>query len=353
MHIAVDIAPISKKSTSAHKVRGVGMYINFLVENLEKYDKENEYVFFEDGKIPTDCDLVHYPYFDPFFRTLPFNIKKKFVVTVHDLTPLVFPKHFPTGIKGKINWQIQKKLLKKATAVAADSNCSAKDVKEIVGIGDVRTVYLAADEGFKKLSTINHKPLTSKKFSLPENFLLYVGDATWNKNLPRLIEAVRQTKYKLVMVGKVWETSANKVSPSPWNDDLRKVLSRIEGDEQFIKLGFVDDAEIVKVYNLATALIMPSIYEGFGLPVLEALNCGTPVISSRGGSLPEIGGNAVWYTDDLDVENIRGSIEKVMGDLPLRSELSQKGLEQAKNFNAEKSVADIVKVYKTADGKLI
>src|SRR3989344_6832143 len=134
MKVAIDISPISKSSTSAHKVRGVGMYINFLVENLAKYDQKNEYIFVEDCKFPKDADLIHYPYFDPFFRTLPLRLNQKFVVTVHDLTPLVFPTHFPAGIRGKINWQIQKNLLKKAAFVIADSKCSKKDIEKLAGV---------------------------------------------------------------------------------------------------------------------------------------------------------------------------------------------------------------------------
>lgn len=354
MKIAIDTAPISKTSDSAHKVRGVGMYINFLVENLPKYDRKNKYIFVENGKFPKDVDLIHCPYFDPFFRTVPLT-STKFVVTIHDLTPLVFPEHFPSGVKGGINWQIQKKLVRRASRIIVDSDCSGKDVGKLIGIGEdkIKTVYLAAGQQFKRLGVGGWQSEIKKKYDLPESFLLYVGDATWNKNLPRLVEAVRQTKHKLVLVGKIWASpqrgsapeGKQEVSNNPWNDDLRNVLKKIEGDSQFIKLGFVPDEEIVKIYNLASLLIMPSVYEGFGLPVLEAMNCGTPVISSRGGSLPEIGGDAVWYTDDLDSESIRRAIEKVMGDLPLRSELSQKGLERAEEFNQIKSIEDLVQIY--------
>ncbi len=359
MKVAIDTSPISKSSNSAHKVRGVGMYINFLVENLPKVDRENKYIFVEDGKFPKDVDLIHYPYFDPFFRTLPLRSNCKFVVTVHDLTPLVFPAHFPSGIRGKINWQIQKSLLKKASMVIADSNCSKKDIERLAKVNPdkIKTVYLAADDHFKILHADSWVLETRRDFSLPEDFLLYVGDATWNKNLPGFIDAVKKTNYKVVMVGKVWppartpgsegKSLAEEVSNNPWNNDLKTVLKKIEGDDQFIKLGFVEDEEIVEIYNLATALILPSVYEGFGLPLLEAMQSGTPVISSLGGSLPEIGGDSVWYMQDLDSENIKLAIEKVMGDGALRAELSSKGLEQAKKFSAKKSIEELVGVYKS------
>lgn len=347
MRIAIDVSPVSKSSSSAHKARGVGAYINMLVTHLPKFDKKNEYVFVEGKNFPSDADLIHYPYFDPFFITLPGKFQTKTVVTVHDLTPLVFPEHFPAGIKGKIKWLIQKSRLKKADLVIADSDSSKKDVRDIVGIPEdkLRTVYLAADEKFKKLNTEYSILNTRKKFSFPENFLLYVGDATWNKNLPRLIEAVKKTKHKLVMVGKVWSNSIDSFSSNTWNKDLRSVLKEIENDEQFVKLGFIQDQDLVRIYNIATALIMPSIYEGFGLPVLEALASGCPVITSKGGSLPEVAGDAVLYVDHESEKSIADGIERIFSESKLRDELSKKGLEQAKKFSIEKMMKNLVNAY--------
>lgn len=361
MRIAVDISPISKKSKSLHKIRGVGAYINMLVENLPKFDARNEYVFVEDKNFPSDIDLIHYPYFDPFFITLPSKFHTKTIVTVHDLTPLVFPEHFPPGIKGRIKWIIQKSRLKKVDLVIADSECSKKDLERLVGLEEskVKVVYLAVDEKFKKLEIArpersrggNWKLEIQKRFSLPESFLLYVGDATWNKNLPRLISAVRQTKYQLVLVGKVWGVrDVGDISDNLWNDDFRKVLLGIANDNQFIRLGFVPDEDLVRIYNLATALIMPSIYEGFGLPILEAMNCGCPVICSRGGSLSEVAGNAVLYVDPKSEESIKEGIERIFSESKLRDELSKKGFEQAKKFSVEKMMRNLINVYEETSG---
>ncbi len=351
MKIAIDISPISKSSTSAHKVRGVGSYINLLVENLPKYDRENEYIFIEDKNFPSNVDLIHYPYFDPFFITLTQKFLKKTVVTVHDLTPIVFKKHFPAGIKGNVRWWIQKQRLNKAHMVIADSESSKKDIVRLLKMEEnkVRVVYLAADPVFKKLSNVSGQlSIVSKKYSLPENFLLYVGDATWNKNLPRLVNAVKKTNYKLVLVGKVW---AGPISENPnhaWNEDLRKVLLQIKNDRQFIRLGFVPNEDITAIYNLATTLIMPSIYEGFGLPVLEAMSCGCPVITTRGGSLPEVGGDAVLYVDVENESSIADGIKKIFFEPKLRNELSKKGLARAKKFSIQKMVHDLVYAYEEA-----
>lgn len=346
MKIAIDVSPIAKSSNSAHKVRGVGSYINYLVDNLPKYDEKNEYVFVEDKNFPSDSDLIHYPYFDPFFPTLPSNSPKKFIVTVHDLTPIVFKSHFPAGIRGNINWQIQKNRLKKASRVITDSNVSREDVVRLVNIRleKVRTVYISADEKFVPIEK-SKLGSTFRKYNLPPEFILYVGDATWNKNLPRLVEAVRATKYPLVMVGKIWESSLAAIPNNPWNHDLISVLKSIEKDSQFIRLGFVESDDIVKIYNLATCLIMPSIYEGFGLPVLEAMQSGTPVICSSAGSLSEIAGDAALFADHENIKSISSAIEKVMSDKMLRSQLIKKGLEQAKKFEIKKTIKNLIKIY--------
>lgn len=347
MRIAIDVSPVSKTSKSAHKVRGVGSYINLLVDNLSKYDKKNEYIFIENNQFPK-ADLIHYPYFDPFFITLPGRFSTKTIVTVHDLTPLVFPEHFPAGFRGKIKWFIQRSRLKKVDSIITDSDCSKKDVQNIVGISKekIQTVYLAAGERFKEIKSEDQKLKTRKKFSLPENFLLYVGDATWNKNLPELIKAVKKTKYKLVFVGKVW--SGEDPNFHPWNNDLHFVRSEIKYNEQFLNLGFLSDEDLTSVYNLASVLVVPSIYEGFGLPVLEAMKSGCPVICSRGGSLPEVAGDAAMYIDGFDNNNILPVINNVMGDSSLRRKMKELGFAQANKFTIEKSMNDLIRAYESA-----
>ena len=121
MKIAIDISPLQ----SGHKVRGVGFYLTYLKKALLTYYPDNDYTFFHQGEeIDKSVDLVHYPYFDPFFMTLPLIKKRKTVVTVHDLTPLVFPEHFPAGMKGNLRWQLQKYNLRHVDGIIADSEAS-------------------------------------------------------------------------------------------------------------------------------------------------------------------------------------------------------------------------------------
>lgn len=345
MKIAIDVSPLQ----TGHKVRGVGFYLEHLKNSLVKYFPENEYVFFERGQnLPKDVDLVHFPYFEPFFLALPIYQKFKKVVTVHDLTPIVFPDAFPVGIKGKIKWQMQRFALKKANAIITDSKSSKKDIQKHVGAKDnkIDVVYLAAGEDFKVIS--KESPILRKvknKFNLPQNFVLYVGDVTWNKNLPRLLDAVKLLKLPFVMVGKSL-VDENYDKYNPWNHDLNRINELAKDDENIIRLGFVSSEELVSIYNLATVFVMPSLYEGFGLPILEAMSCGCPVVTTQEGSIPEVAKGAAHYVDAYDVDSISKGIKKVFEDKNLQEELSKKGLENTKSFSWKKTAEETLKVYK-------
>lgn len=343
MKIAVDITPIDPKVYSGHKVRGVGMYISLLKDNLEKYDKKNSYTFFSKGEVlPSGIDIILYPYFEPFFLTLPAINKYKTVITIHDLTPVIFPHNFPSGIKGKVKWNIQKLLARKVDGILTDSNCSKSDIEKFIGIKKekVGVAYLGVSENFKPQNlSQKEKEFLTKKYSLPEKFILYVGDATWNKNLPRLVEAAIDANIPLVMVGKSI-TNEQIDKNNPWNKDLLKVQEIIKKSKVLFPLGFVDEKDLVSLYNLAECLIMPSLYEGFGLPVLEAMKSGCPVISSREGSLPEVGGDAVLYVDAHSKESIAHGMATIFKDKKLQEALRDKGIAQASKFSIEKMIED-------------
>lgn len=343
MKIAIDISPLQ----TGHKVRGVGFYLEHLKNSLVKYYPENEYVFFNTGeKLPKDIDLIHFPYFEPFFLALPLYKKYKTVVTVHDLTPIVFPDAFPRGIKGQLKWQMQKFALRKANAIITDSECSKKDVVKYVGVREnkVDVVYLAAGEKFRMLEGGKWKVQIIKKYNLPEKFALYVGDVTWNKNLPRLIDAVKTTKIPLVMVGKSL-TNLDYDKKNPWNYSLNRVHELTDSDKQILKLGFVEDNDLVAIYNLATVFVMPSLYEGFGLPILEAQACGTPVVTTKEGSLAEVAGNSVYLVDGYDFESIAKGIKEVFESLKLQEDLRKKGLLNVSKYSWKKTAAQTLQTY--------
>ncbi len=346
MNIGIDISPLKSGHYLQHRVRGTGFYLQNLKESLKGEDKNNSYIFYDRStSIPGNIDLIHIPYFEPFFITLPIIKKVKTIVTVHDLTPLVFSKNFPSGIKGKLKWNIQKLLLKQADAIITDSNSSKKDIVQYTGISanKISVVYLAAGEEFKKLEIGNWKLEIGKRYGLPEKFALCVGDVTWNKNLPRLIKAAIKADVPLVMVGKALvEKDFDK--NNPWNQDLVEVQKLAE-NKKIIRLGFVPTDDLVALYNLAKVFIMPSLYEGFGLPILEAMACGCPVLTSKEGSIPEVAGNAAFYVDAYSVDSITEGIKKVFEDKKLQEELSEEGIKQAKKFSWKKTAENTISVY--------
>lgn len=350
MRIGIDTSPLQNERLLAHRVRGTGFYIENLKKSLLKYHPQNEYAFFtNEQKLPTDLDLIHYPYFEPFFLTLPLYKKyKKVVVTVHDLIPLVFPKYFPAGIRGNLKWQLQKIALGKSDAIITDSECSKRDLARYTNIsGDkVHRVYLAAGDEFEVLKKGKWESELRKKYNLPDKFVLYVGDATWNKNIPSLIAAIKKISIPLVMVGKALvEKEFDK--ENPWNQDLVKVRELSKGDSKIILTGFVPTKDLVAIYNLATVFAMPSIYEGFGLPVLEAMACGCPVITTKEGSLPEIAGNAAYYVDSDSVGSIASGVKKIFTSSQLQKELSQKGTVQSKKFTWSETSDKTMGIYRS------
>ncbi|MEK7570678.1 MAG: glycosyltransferase family 1 protein [Patescibacteria group bacterium] len=343
MKVAIDISPLQ----SGHKVRGVGFYLHYLKASFLKYFPEHDYTFFTDTKeIPADVDLVHYPYFDPFFLTLPLVKKHKTVVTVHDLTPLVFPEHFPAGIKGTLRWQLQKMLLRQVDGVIGDSEASRKDIIKIAGVDKekVFSVYLAAGEEFKKMENGKWKMEILKKYNLPKKFVLYVGDVTWNKNLPNLVRAVQQADLPLVMVGKSLATETFDHT-NPWNANLVEFHELIKNDKRIIRLGFIPTEDVVALYNSATVFAFPSLYEGFGLPVIEAMQSGCPVVTTKGGSLAAVAGDAAFFVDGYDVNSIADGMNKVFSDKHMQQDLIAKGLKQASTFSWQKTASETIQVY--------
>ncbi len=345
MKIAIDISPLH----TGHRVRGVGFYLNNLKEALVKYYPQHTYVFFNRGEtLSADVDIVHFPYFEPFFLARPIYKRFKTVVTVHDLTPIVFPKQFPKGVKGWFKWQMQKTALLKTEAIITDSNSSKKDIVKHIKVNQykVNVVYLAAAENFIN-SKRNEKLIKEirERHKLPGKFALYVGDVTWNKNLPRLLRAIKKINLPLVMIGKAI-TSIDYDRKNPWNKDLVKVQELIKENKNITSLGFISSEELTQIYKMATVFTMPSLYEGFGLPVLEAMASELPVITSKEGSLEEVAGDGAFFVNAYSEDDIVSGIKKVFNSEKLQVELKEKGKEQAKKFSWQKTANETVEVYK-------
>lgn len=345
MHIAIDISPLQ----SGHSGRGVGVYTKLLIEALQQYEKDHVFsLITHQHDIPDTCSLVHYPYFDPFFLTLPHFRKYRSVVTVHDLIPLVYPDKFPSGIKGGIRWQFQKVSLRSVRRVITDSETSKKDITRIVGRNPstIDVIYLAPSIQ-RQPSKISASEIRSR-YTNGNPYVMYVGDVNWNKNIPGLIRAFalvhkESPSLHLVMVGKAF-----------CDDTIRETkeiheLIQSEGVSSFVHTpGFVDTTALAALYSSAVALIQPSFYEGFGFPVVDALSLGCPVVSSSVASLSEISGPAT-QVDPLDTQLIcSGILEAVTRSDAKRKEVIKKGLDWVSRFNWKRVAHETVESYKKA-----
>ena len=340
MRVALDISPI----TSGHSVRGIGAYTKNLAEELQKYQDQNlKLEFFDDPATPPPADVVHYPYFDLFKRTLPAKKTAKRVVTIHDVIPLVFPTYFPAGVKGYINLFFQKRALKNSDAIICDSKTSKKDIGDKLSItpDKIHVIYLAPSPSFRKLETLDSS--VPKKYKLPKEFILYVGDVNWNKNILNLLAAAKITKNNLVLVGKAF-TDASLAEARVIN----KKIHQLGIADQITKTGYVEDFELVEIYNRTKVTVLPSYYEGFGLPVLESMACGTPVVTSNRGSLAEIAGPFAIICEPEDPRDIADKIEYALS-LPSSKyqRLSQKSQTHAAKFTWVKTAAKTIKVYES------
>ncbi len=351
MKIAFNIVPLE----SAHKERGIGYYTKNLLECLKK-DPDLEIIEFTNlVDIKKDVDCVHFSWFDLYFHTLPLNTHFPTVVTIHDVIPLIFKEHYPVGMRGKINFILQKFTLNRCKKIITDSLVSKTDIVKYLKINEskITIIPLASDPAFKVLNE-SKLLLVKRKYNLPDRFLLYVGDANFVKNLPFLIDCFNDlvklpdfVDLKLVLVGGVFLKNVENID-HPELLSLKKVLMMIKDyglESKVLRPGRLDLDDLVAFYNLAALYVQPSLYEGFGLPILQALACGAPVLSSNKGALLEVGGNAALYFDPGNKTQFNSLVVETLQNKSLRSKLSKLGLIQAAKFSWEKTAQETKLVY--------
>lgn len=331
------------------RVRGGGFYAERLYTSLQNIsDLKVEWQNFSvNPKTYEKYDLVHFAYFDPFALTLPPVRLTKTVVEIHDLIPLKFPEHFPLGRKAKVIWPVQKRILKSVNAITTLSEASKKDITEITKYPreKIQVVYLAADPAFKRVSDKNYLERIKKKYHLQQKFVLYVGGVNWNKNLITLVIACQKNGVNLVLVGKEFLREDVDFSHSEL-EPFREVLQIIKNDQRVQRLGFVPTEDLVGIYNLASVYVQPSVYEGFGLPILEAMSCGLPVICGRNSSLPEIAGDAATYADVKDFKDLSIKIlEALKFSSSEKSKVAENSIKQSQKFSWQKTAEKTYEVY--------
>lgn len=351
------------------KQSGIGRYLERLVTNLLEIDQHNQYVLLvrpedesqlqhlikpncsfvhapyrwfslgEQTKLPAlisslKPDLVHFPNFNA-----PLLYRGPFVATIHDLTLLRF-KNIRGGAAHHLIYDAKlpalrlslRHAVKNSRKVIVPTEFVARDVIQTyrVPASHVAMTYEASD------------PFVAESGSLPPAvkppFLLYVGNSYPNKNLRRLVEAFEQLRQKnpglqLVIAGK----------PDYWQGGLKR-----QAPDGVIFTGFVDDAELAGLYQKAEAFVFPSLSEGFGLPPLEAMQAGLPVISSHATCLPEVLGEAAIYFDPTDPADMAAKIEQVLTNKKLRQELVKKGQTQVKKYSWRHMAEQTLAIYEQA-----
>jgi glycosyltransferase involved in cell wall biosynthesis len=341
MKIAIDVSPIN----NANKNRGVGTYtlnlLNELKTNPELYIQE-----FNNLTEVKNADIIHFPYFDLFKHTLVVHETIPTVVTIHDVVPLIYPKAYPAGVRGKINFYRQRNKLKKIAAIITDSRASKEDIARFLKIEDKKIfpVYLAPNDYFYKISDLKTLEYTRNKYNLPQNFILFIGNVNWNKNLLNLSEASIQAGVDLVLVGKSFEEKDNLGHAEL--KSFKEFLNRYSSNPKIHILGYVESQELVCITNLAMCLLLPSFAEGFGLTILEGQICETPIITSDTSSMPEVAGEGALFVDPHSVESIYKAIKLISDNQEIKQELIIKGLKNVKRFSWQKTAEENIKIYK-------
>jgi glycosyltransferase involved in cell wall biosynthesis len=346
--IAIDISPLN----DGNSTRGVGYYTRNLVAALEKEIKINpDFKNYQIDLISNSSldinnySLVHYPYFDPFKLTLPQN-QIPYIVTCHDLIPRAFKIHFPVGLKGELKWLIQKHRLQKANYIICPSFSAKYQILDQINYpsDQIFVTYEAATPDFKKITDQKLLKKIKEKYQLPDDFVLFVGDINWNKNVPTLVKACLKLNYPLVIIGLA---ATKKVPDHPWTKDILWLQSQ---SSPLIKcLGFVPDKELPAIYNLAKIYCQPSYSEGFGLPLLQAMQSGTPVCYSEDSSLPEIMDFNGEYFDPYSQISLEKSLEKLWSNLKLRQKYSKNGQIRAKIFSWKFTALQTLALYRLVE----
>ena len=346
--VAIDTLPLE----SGHAARGMGMYTRNLIKHLEEEAKNDRTInidaisFKENKPELKNYDIVHYPYFDLFWHTLPIKKPSKSVVTIPDVIPLLYPVYYPPGLKGGLNLNLQKIALKNINRIITISETSKKDIIRHLGIAPdkIDTTYLAPNFKVKK-SNIKSLQNISKKFDLPKDFILYVGDVNWNKNIIRLCQAAVSLKKVLVIVGKQ-ATSGDYDNTHIENAPLKELQSKFSESKYIKTLGFVENDELNAIWQLASVYCQPSLYEGFGLPVLEAMDARVPVVASKTNAIVEVASDAALFFDPYDVLDMINKLKTVINNSKVRSELIKKGNKRVKEFSWKNTARETINTYK-------
>ena len=264
----------------------------------------------------------------------------KYIVTIHDL--LIYRiKDLFNPIDRKIYEIKIKSACKKADLILAISKQTKSDIINYLNVPEEKIVigYQSCSSRFYDDIDVSKKISVKEKYNLPDKYLLYVGALIKHKNVKLIIEAIsilhEDSKIPLVIVG----------NGESYKKELLKQISLLNLTKRVLFLDYVPDIDISTIYQLATIFVWPSFFEGFGIPILEAMFSNTPVITSKGGCFSEVGGNAAKYINPNDKEELAYTIENILSDEKILKEMQSKGREQALNFHIKNTTERMNQIY--------
>ena len=318
-------------------VRALGPQFEPLIEQAGNYSVREQF------SVPlalarARVDLFHAPH----YVVSPLTMCPT-VVTIHDCIHLRFPQYLPNRAASVYARTMMTMAARRARRILTVSHASKEDILRYLKVPaeKIEVIYNALDERLAATPTAEEMARVRERFLLTSPFILYAGNIKPHKNVDRLIEAfsIFRRRFgdgvKLLIIG-------DEISKYP---NLRRLVHRFQL-HQFVRfLGFVPDATLAALYRLAAVFVFPSLYEGFGLPPLEAMASGTPVITSNVSSLPEVVGDAALLLDPMNAGAIADAMARVLGDADLRAELVRRGYERVKVFSWARSVRRIHEVY--------
>jgi glycosyltransferase involved in cell wall biosynthesis len=385
MRIGVDIRTLQTGSGW----RGVGVYTRHLVEALMRIDEDNDYFLFAGSRmnvphlpehfrrniIPLKrpsrniifwdqlcwhhllkkwkIDIFHSP-----FYASPLYVPKRAAVvqTVHDLIPLIFKKS--TSFKNRLIFKINFSLLKYADRIIAVSQNTKNDILKILRVPEEKVVVI--HNGANHLQKADQDVEKPSKNEVCEEcpFILYVGGMDPLKNIPTLIRAFdkiceKHQDLKLVMVGAdgekmkylkptIQETRSSSLTPG---QSLSTLLEKLIRSGKVVLKGYLEMPDLISYYRNAELFLFPSLYEGFGLPPLEAMSCGLPVVASDRSSLPEVLGEAALYANPEDAEDLARSVDQLLENDSLKAKHRDAGLQRAAQFAWEETARKTLALY--------
>lgn len=360
---------------AAQNRTGLGNYSRFVIEMLLKYAPGNEYLFYipserKNKLLNIDAPNVKNVYpqsvwkklasiwrvwgikrdirrdsidlFHGLSNELPLNIHKqdraRSIVTIHDLIFLKFPEYYKPIDRWIYNFKFRRACIN-ADRIIAVSECTKRDIISCYGIAEdkIDVVYQGCDELFANVAPEEKKSEVRMKYGLPEKYILYLGSIEERKNLLQLAKALNHLKsdISVVAVGK----------RTPYAKLVDDYVQQNNLSDRFMMIHNAPFADLPSLYQMSSVFVYTSFYEGFGIPILEALNSGVPVIAATGSCLEEAGGEGTIYVSPTDEKELAARLDEVLNDEALRSTMIEKGKEYASRFTMDKLVGSLLDVY--------